>query len=366
MSDLKQLALRAVHEAHGAKFVPFAGYDMPVQYAAGVMTEHLHTREKAGLFDVSHMGQVLLPLGADAALETLVPVDVIGLKEGRQRYGLFTNDAGGVLDDLMIARRAGDLFLVVNASRKEHDIAHMRASINGVTEVTDRALLALQGPLAVTALARLVPSVVDMKFMDVAQVDWNGIQLWISRSGYTGEDGFEISVPAEAAEDFANALLDMDEVLPIGLGARDSLRMEAGMPLYGNDLAEDISPIEAGLTWAINKARRAGGAREGGFPGADRILDEMENGAPRRRVGLRPEGRAPMRAGVPLFDAAEGGTQVGVITSGGFGPSIGAPIAIGLIDSSIATDARLYGEVRGKRLPAAQTDLPFNKPDYKR
>lgn len=366
MSDLKQLPLRAVHEAHGAKFVPFAGYDMPVQYAAGVMSEHLHTREKAGLFDVSHMGQVLLPLGADAALETLVPVDVIGLNEGRQRYGLFTSDAGGVLDDLMIARRAGDLFLVVNAARKAHDIAHMRGTIDGVQEVTDRALLALQGPLAVTALERLVPSVAQMKFMDVAQVAWNGVELWISRSGYTGEDGFEISVPSDAAEGFATALLEMDEVLPIGLGARDSLRMEAGMPLYGNDLAEDISPIEAGLTWAISKARRTGGAREGGFPGADRILDEMENGAPRRRVGLRPEGRAPMRAGVPLFDAAEGGAQVGTVTSGGFGPSIGAPIAMGLIDSSVAADATLYGEVRGKRLPAAQTDLPFNKPDYKR
>jgi aminomethyltransferase len=366
MSDLKHLPLKALHEAQGAKMVPFAGYEMPVQYAAGVMTEHLHTREKAGLFDVSHMGQVLLPLSADAALETLVPADVIGLKEGRQRYGLFTNDAGGVLDDLMIARRAGDLFLVVNASRKEHDIAQMRAAIDGVVEVTDRALLALQGPLAETALVRLVPSVAEMKFMDVAQVDWNGVELWISRSGYTGEDGFEISVPADAAEGFASALLAMDEVMPIGLGARDSLRMEAGMPLYGNDLAEDISLIEAGQAWAVNKARRAGGEREGGFPGADRILGEMQNGAPRRRVGLRPEGRAPMRGGVPLYDAAEGGNQVGVITSGGFGPSIGAPIAMGIIDSAVPADATIYGEVRGKRLPAAQTDLPFYKPTYKR
>jgi len=366
MGDLKNLPLHALHEAHGGKFVPFAGYDMPVQYAAGVMAEHLHTRAKAGLFDVSHMGQVLLPLSADTALETLVPVDVQGLKQGRQRYGLFTNDAGGVLDDLMIARRAGDLFLVVNASRKDHDIAHMRAAIDGVVEVTDRALLALQGPLAETALARMVPSVAEMKFMDVAQVEWDGVELWISRSGYTGEDGFEISVPSDAAEDFAAALLAMDEVLPIGLGARDSLRMEAGMPLYGNDLDEDISPIEAGMTWAVNKVRRAGGDREGGFPGADRILDEMQNGAPRRRVGLRPEGRAPMRGGVLLFDAETGGNQVGVITSGGFGPSIGAPIAMGLIDNAVPADATLFGEVRGKRLPATQTDLPFHKPDYKR
>lgn len=366
MSDLKKLPLHALHEAHGAKFVPFAGHDMPVQYAAGVMAEHLHTREKAGLFDVSHMGQVLLPLSADAALESLVPVDVIGLKEGRQRYGLFTNDTGGVLDDLMIARRAGDLFLVVNASRKDHDIAHLRAAIEGVVDVTDRALLALQGPLADTVLSRLVPSVTAMKFMDVAQVVWNGVELWMSRSGYTGEDGFEISVPADAAASFASALLEMEEVMPIGLGARDSLRMEAGMPLYGNDLSEDISPIEAGLAWAVTKVRRAGGAREGGFPGADWILAEMQTGAPRRRVGLRPEGRAPMRGGVLLFDAAEGGRQIGVITSGGFGPTIGAPIAMGLIDSAVPADATLYGEVRGKRLPAAQTDLPFYKPTYKR
>ena len=366
MSDLKQLPLHALHAELGGKFVPFAGYEMAVQYPAGVMAEHLHTREKAGLFDVSHMGQVLLPLAADVALERLVPVDVQGLKPGRQRYGLFTAENGGVLDDLMIARRAEDLFLVVNASRKEHDIAHLAAHIEGVREVTDRALLALQGPLAETALARLAPGVTAMKFMDVAQTGWGGAELWISRSGYTGEDGFEISVPAVAADGFARALLEMEEVAPIGLGARDSLRLEAGMPLYGQDLDTDISPIEASMTWAINKMRRVGGDREGGFPGAARILSEMTNGAPRRRVGLRPEGRAPMRAGVALFAEPEGGTQIGMITSGGFGPSVGAPIAMGLIDNSIPPDAPLYGEVRGKRLPVAQTGLPFHKPDYKR
>jgi len=366
MGDLKQLPLHALHAELGGKFVPFAGYEMAVQYPAGVMAEHLHTRAKAGLFDVSHMGQVLLPLAADAALEGLVPVDVQGLKPGRQRYGLFTAPNGGVLDDLMIARRENDLFLVVNASRKEHDIAHLSAHIEGVAEVTGRALLALQGPMADTALTRLVPGVAAMKFMDVVQTGWGGAELWISRSGYTGEDGFEISVPAEAADGLARALLEMEEVAPIGLGARDSLRLEAGMPLYGQDLDTDISPIEASMTWAINKIRRAGGAREGGFPGAARILAEIANGPPRRRVGLRPEGRAPMRAGVPLFAAPEGGTQIGMVTSGGFGPSVGAPIAMALIDSSIAPDAALYGEVRGKRLPVAQTDLPFHKPDYKR
>ncbi len=366
MSDLKTLPLDALHQDLGGKMVPFAGYSMPVQYAAGVMAEHLHVREKAGLFDVSHMGQVVMPLAGDAALEGLVPADVIGLKTGRQRYGLFTNAAGGVLDDLMIARREKDLFLVVNASRKDHDIPHLQARIEGVQEVTDRALLALQGPLAETALARLVPSVASMKFMDVAEVEWQGVDLWISRSGYTGEDGYEISVPADSAETFARALIAMEEVLPIGLGARDSLRMEAGMPLYGNDLAEDISPVEAGVTFGINKVRRLGGDREGGFPGADRILNELQNGAPRRRVGLLPDGRAPMRAGVPIFDAAEGGAQIGVITSGGFGPSIGGPIAMGLIDAAVPADTTLFGEVRGKRLPATQTDLPFHKPDYKR
>jgi aminomethyltransferase len=366
MGDLKRLPLHELHAELGGKFVPFAGYEMAVQYPAGVMAEHLHTREKAGLFDVSHMGQVLLPLDADAALEGLVPVDVQGLKCCRQRYGLFTAPNGGVLDDLMIARRRDDLFLVVNASRKEHDIAHLKAHIDGVEEVTDRALLALQGPQAETAMARLVPSVTSMKFMDVVQTDWAGSELWISRSGYTGEDGFEISVPADVADTFARELLEMEEVAAIGLGARDSLRLEAGMPLYGQDLDEDISPIEASMSWAINKVRRKGGDREGGFPGAERILDEMETGAPRRRVGLRPEGRAPMRAGVPLYAEAEGGSEIGMVTSGGFGPSVGAPIAMGLIDNSIPADAPLYGEVRGKRLPVAQADLPFHKPDYKR
>ncbi len=366
MTDLLTLPLNALHEELGGKMVPFAGYAMPVQYPTGLMAEHLHVREKAGLFDVSHMGQILLPLSADAALEGLVPADVLGLKNGRQRYGLFTNDSGGVLDDLMIARRADDLFLVVNAACKDQDIAHLKAHIDGVQPVTDRALLALQGPLAGAAFAKLVPAVADMKFMDVVQTDWNGTELWISRSGYTGEDGFEISVPNDQAEGLARALLDIEDVLPIGLGARDSLRMEAGMPLYGQDLTTEISPVEAGVTFGINKARRTGGDREGGFPGADRILTEMTDGAPRRRVGLRPEGRAPMRAGVPIFDAAEGGAEVGVVTSGGFGPSIGAPIAMGLINSTVPEDATLYGEVRGKRLPASQVELPFHKPDYKR
>jgi aminomethyltransferase len=363
---LTDLPLADLHAALGAKFVPFAGWSMPVQYAAGVMGEHLWTREKAGLFDVSHMGQVRLPKDALEGLEALIPADLLGLPEGRQRYGMFTDGTGGVLDDLMIAHRAGDVFLVVNAARRAHDLAHLRAHLPGVEEVTDRALLALQGPMAAAVLDALVPDVADMRFMDVAVFGWQGVPLWISRSGYTGEDGFEISVPVTAAEGFARALLADDRVAPIGLGARDSLRLEAGLPLYGQDMDESISPVEAGQAWSIGKARRAGGARAGGFPGADVILEQIAHGAPRRRAGLRPEGRAPMRGEVPLFLAPEGGAPVGRITSGGFGPSLGAPMAIGLITAATPPDAPLYGELRGKRLPARQVPLPFVPPGYKR
>mgnify|MGYP002078996626 CR=1 FL=1 len=352
--------------------VPFAGYEMPVQYAAGVMKEHLHTREAAGLFDVSHMGQVILrPKAGMAALvagfEAMMPVDVASLAEGRQRYGLFTNDAGGVLDDLMFANRGDHLFVVVNAGRKAHDIPHMAAHLDKVAEVvpvTDRALLALQGPLAEACLARLEPRVAAMRFMDVGVFGGVFGDLWVSRSGYTGEDGFEISVPAAQAEGFARALLAMAEVLPIGLGARDSLRLEAGLCLYGHDLDESISPVEAGLTWAIQKSRRAGGSREGGFPGADRILRELAEGPSRLRVGLRPEGRAPMREGTALF---RGDAPAGSITSGGFGPSVGAPIAMGYVPAALAaTGTALDGDVRGKRLPVTVAEMPFHPTTYKR
>ncbi len=365
-TDPKNLPLAALHAELGAKFVPFAGWSMPVQYARGVMGEHQWTRENAGLFDVSHMGQVRLPLGADTALETLVPVDVIGLAEGRQRYAMFTNDAGGVLDDLMIARHADALFLVVNAACHAEDVAHLHAHIEGVEEVSGRALLALQGPKAAEALATILPAARDMRFMDSHVVDWNGAALWISRSGYTGEDGFEISIPDEAAEPFARSLLSDDRVEPIGLGARDALRMEAGLPLYGQDMSETISPVEAGQAWAIGKIRRTGGDRAGGFPGADTILDQLTNGAPRRRVGLKPEGRAPMRDGVELYDSADATDPIGHVTSGGFGPTVGHPIALGLIDASVPKDAPLYGDVRGKRLPVTQTTLPFTPHGYKR
>ncbi|MFZ1726390.1 MAG: glycine cleavage system aminomethyltransferase GcvT [Albidovulum sp.] len=374
MADLKRTVLYDLHVSLGGKMVPFAGYEMPVQYPMGVMKEHLHTRAAAGLFDVSHMGQVLLAArsgrieDAALALERLVPVDVLGLKEGRQRYAMFTNDAGGIRDDLMVANRGDHLFLVVNAACKEADFAHLQAHLTDcdLGMVADRALLALQGPKAEAALARLVPDVVDMAFMDVAIRQWDSAELWISRSGYTGEDGFEISVPEKFAVKLAHALLDMVEVEPVGLGARDSLRLEAGMCLYGHDIDTETSPVEANLTWAIQKARRNGGAREGGFPGAARILKELSDGPSRRRVGLRPDGRAPMREGTEIFATPEGGEAIGTITSGGFGPSIEGPMAMAYLPADLTEGSTVYGEVRGKRLPATIAQMPFQPTKYKR
>ncbi|NNL18098.1 MAG: glycine cleavage system aminomethyltransferase GcvT [Boseongicola sp.] len=373
MSDLKRTALYDLHVSLGAKMVPFAGYEMPVQYAAGVMKEHLHTRNAAGLFDVSHMGQVVLRAksgkieDAALALETLVPVSILALAEGRQRYALFTNEGGGIMDDLMVANRGDHLFLVVNAACKEADIAHLRSQLCDtcdVTPITDRALIALQGPEAEAALATLVPEVAEMKFMDVATHHWDGVDLWISRSGYTGEDGYEISLPAADVSRFSEALLALDVVEPIGLGARDALRLEAGLCLYGSDLDATTSPVEGALEWAIQKVRRRGGAREGGFPGAERILDELENGAPRRRVGLLPEGRAPMRAGTGIF---AGDVKIGEVTSGAFGPTLQAPMSMGYIDTAhAATGTVLEGEVRGKRMPLTVADMPFRPSNYKR
>ena len=369
MSDPISLPLADLHAELGGKMVPFAGYSMPVQYPAGVMAEHLHVRDKAGLFDVSHMGQVVLRGdGAALALEGLLPVNVVGLAEGRQRYGLLMLPDGGVADDLMFANRGDHLLLVVNGAMKHADMEILRAGLPGLSvEMLDgRALLALQGPLAETVLEAMVPGVAAMKFMDVRSFDWNGADLWISRSGYTGEDGYEISVPVAQAEAFARALLTSDDVMPIGLGARDSLRLEAGMPLYGQDLTADISPVEADLGWAIQKIRRTGGDRAGGFPGADRVLAELDNGPKRRRVGLLPEGRAPMRMGVMLYGSDTATAPIGTVTSGGFGPSVGAPIAMGYVPDGTVTGTVLYGDVRGKRLPVTVTDLPFHQPRYKR
>ncbi|MFE3837218.1 glycine cleavage system aminomethyltransferase GcvT [Pseudogemmobacter sonorensis] len=373
MTDLARLPLHDLHLGLGGKMVPFAGYEMPVQYPAGVLKEHLHTRAAAGLFDVSHMGQVILRPKAGMetlalALEALMPVDVLGLAEGRQRYGLFTDETGGILDDLMFANRGSHFYLVVNAARKAHDFAHLAGHLADVAEVevqANRALLALQGPKAEAALARLEPGVAGMRFMDSEIFITEFGEIWVSRSGYTGEDGFEISIHPGGAQALARALLEMEEVLPVGLGARDSLRLEAGLCLYGHDIDETTSPVEAGLTWAIQKARRTGGARTGGFPGAARILRELAEGPERLRVGLRPEGRAPMREGVELF--ATDGTPMGRITSGGFGPTAAVPVAMGYVPTAFAAPGtRLEAELRGKRLPVETAALPFVATNYKR
>ncbi len=374
MPDLKRTPLHALHQSLGAKMVPFAGYEMPVQYGLGVMKEHLHTRDKAGLFDVSHMGQVVVKgasyEAAALALETLIPVDILGLGENRQRYGFFTNDAGGIKDDLMLANRGDHVFIVVNAACKAADIAAMKAALEPevmVTEVTDRALIALQGPAAEAVLSSLNPAAAKMRFMDVATLTLNGVEAWVSRSGYTGEDGYEISVPEEAAGDIGRTLLDHSDVEAIGLGARDSLRLEAGLCLYGHDIDAATTPAEAALTWAIQKVRRKGGDREMGVPGADQILAQMAEGAPRKRVGLLPEGRAPMREGVDLFASEEADQPIGKITSGGFGPTVGGPVAMGYVTADLATPGtKIFGELRGKRQPLTVAKTPFTPANFKR
>lgn len=372
---LKKTPLHALHLSLGARMVPFAGYEMPVQYPAGVLKEHLQTRAGAGLFDVSHMGQVVVRAKSgryeDAALafESLVPVDILGLAEGRQRYGFFTDENGGILDDLMITHLDDHLFVVVNAACKEADVAHMQKHIGGRCDITvlDRALVALQGPRAVDVLAELWADVAAMKFMDVRHCRLHDISCLVSRSGYSGEDGFEISVPANKAEDVARRLLEHPDAQPIGLGARDSLRLEAGLCLYGNDIDTTTTPVEAALEWAMQKARRTGGARAGDFPGAARILGELDNGAARRRVGLKPEGKAPVRGHSKLYADAEGKTEIGEVTSGGFGPSVEGPIAMGYVPVSHASvGTQIYAEVRGKYLPATVAALPFITPTYKR
>jgi aminomethyltransferase len=375
-SELKRTPLHALHVARGGKMVAFAGYDMPVQYATGVLREHLHTRSCAGLFDVSHMGQIALrPKSgrvedAALALERLVPQDILGVAPGRQRYAQFTNGQGGILDDLMVANFGSHLFLVVNAACKADDEAHLLASLSEICVIeplADRALLALQGPKAEAVLAKLCPDAAAMRFMDAGPHRVNGIDCYVSRSGYTGDDGFEISVPAEQAEALASALLENSDALSIGLGARDSLRLEAGLCLYGHDIDTTTTPVEGALEWSIQKSRRHGGARAGGFPGADKILSQLADGAPRRRVGLRPEGRAPVREGAPLFADAASSQQIGAVTSGGFGPSINAPIAMGYLPSSHATlDSLVFAELRGQRLPLRVAATPFVPNTYKR
>ena len=373
---LKHTPLYQLHLDLGARMVPFAGYEMPVQYPNGILKEHLHVRAAAGLFDVSHMGQFEIRSrngdseGVARALESVVPMDIVGLAPGRQRYALLTNEHGGIRDDLMIAR-LGDRFLIVaNAACKDADEVYLREAMSHactIERIEDRALMALQGPGAEAALAGLAPDVRSMRFMDFRTTDVMNVACFVSRSGYTGEDGFEISLPGSHAEAVARELLKNSNVAMIGLGARDSLRLEAGLCLYGSDLDATTTPVEAALEWSIQKARRTGGSREGNFPGAQTILHQLANGAPRRRVGLRPEGRAPIRHGAKLFSGQDVADAIGVVTSGGFGPSVNAPVAMGYVTSTgDVAGGTIYADLRGTRVPLRLSALPFISTTYKR
>ena len=365
--NLRRTPLYDLHVALGGKMVPFAGYELPVHYEPGILKEHLHARAKAGLFDVSHMGQATLAGGDPAAaLETLTPADVKGLKEGQQRYALLLNQEGGIKDDFMVARIAGEdaLHLVVNGATKEGDFAYIADELGDTAELTPlpgRALLALQGPAAEAVLSRLAPEAAGLAFMKIARMTVAGVPAIVSRSGYTGEDGYEISIAAEDAVRVARAILDEPEVLPIGLGARDSLRLEAGLCLYGHDLDEDIDPVSANLVWSIGKRRRS----EGGFPAADKILGLIANGAKQKRVGIQPGSKAPAREGTVITDKT--GRAIGRITSGGFGPSANAPVAMGYVDREFTADGtEIDLLIRGKPCPAQVAPMPFVPHRYKR
>lgn len=374
-APLKRTPLHALHVPLGARMAPFAGYDMPLHYADGVLKEHRHTRTAAGLFDVSHMGQIVLrPKSRDMAdaarvLERLVPADILGLASGRQRYTFLTNGSGGILDDLMVANRGDHYLLVVNAACKETDEVLLRDSLSKDYDVerTDHVLIALQGPKAEAALAKFAPNCVDMWFMEVREMKIMGTPCVVARSGYTGEDGFEISMPSDVAREIVEGLLEDPDVAPAGLAARDTLRLEAGLCLYGADIDAATTPAMAGLGWTIPAVRRPDGQRAGGFPGAAIILDELDRGIAARRVGLASEGRTPVRAEAPLFAEEAGSAPVGHVTSGGFGPSLDRPIAMGYVPTELSKlGTRLFAEVRGKRLPTVVASLPFVEHRYKR
>ena len=368
---LKRTPLYDLHRELGARLVPFAGYEMPVQYPTGILAEHAHTRSAAGLFDVSHMGQVRLTArpgqNAAKALETLVPGDITGLAAGQQRYTQFTNDTGGILDDLMVTSTGDHLLAVFNAACKESDLAHVQKHLAATCEIEPmfaRGLLALQGPQAAQALARLAPAVATMKFMTGAFFVIDGARCYVTRSGYTGGDGYEISTPADATEAIARKLLAQPEVKPIGLGARDSLRLEAGLCLYGHDIDTTTTPVEAGLLWSIGKERRIGGSREGGFPGASVNQKQIAEGAPRKRVGLLPEGKAIAREGAEI---ALAGKTIGKVTSGGFAPTLGRAVAMGYVERAhSANGTKVDLVVRGKPVPAEIVSMPFVKHAYYR
>ncbi|MDX1528631.1 MAG: glycine cleavage system aminomethyltransferase GcvT [Gammaproteobacteria bacterium] len=365
----KKTPLFELHQRQGAKMTEFAGFAMPVHYRDGILKEHAHTREAASVFDVSHMGQLAVS-GKDAAamLERLLPVDVVGLKENRQRYALITNQRGGIIDDLMVTNAGEYFFLVVNASRKQKDLAHFESNLEGdcsLSMLEDRALVAIQGPQAAAAMKRIAPESRELLFMQARPLEVAGIACLVSRSGYTGEDGFEISVPSDDALELASALMSDNGVRPAGLGARDTLRLEAGLCLYGQDIDEDTTPVEAGLQWALSNVRRRGGARAGGYPGFETIARQLAEGVDRVRVGIRPEGRAPVRGETELVDKS--GKKVGKITSGGYGASVGGPVAMAYVETSYATEnTRLDAMVRGKARPVRVAKLPFVRPRYYR
>jgi aminomethyltransferase len=362
--------LNALHDELKGKMVPFAGYRMPVQYPTGIIKEHQHTREHAGLFDVSHMGQVLLTgKNVDRALERLVPVDIEALDNNKQTYALFTNEQGGILDDLIITRWADDkLFVVVNAACKDQDIEHIKNNLGPdikVEPLIGQALLALQGPTAKDVMLDIAPDTRELVFLSGCHTTIAGAECYITRSGYTGEDGFEISLSGEHADKIARHILANKEVLPIGLGARDSLRLEVGLCLYGHDMNTETSPVEASLSWSIAKSRRTGGDKEGGFPGATTVLKQLAEGVSRKRIGLLVTGRVPVREGAELQDA--NGTKVGVVTSGGFGATLGAPVAMGYVQADLsAIGTQLNAIVRGKPVPVQVAKMPFVPQRYYR
>jgi aminomethyltransferase len=371
---LKRTPLYELHCELGAKLTEFAGYEMPVQYSLGILGEHQHTRTKAGLFDVSHMGQIILRGSSyqetALAFERAIPMDVLGLKVGRQRYGFLTTDGGGILDDLMFSNRKDHIFAVLNAACKDSDIVHLRTLLEpeiSIEVIENRALIALQGPASETVLSEFNSQISAMKFMDVETLSIAGAECWISRSGYTGEDGFEISIPSSAAEAITRSILSKQEVEFIGLGARDSLRLEAGLCLYGHDIDEETTPVEASLTWAIQKARRTNGERANGFLGDDIITQQLDTGTYRKRVGFLPQTRAPMREGVEIYETESSKEVIGKITSGGYGPTVGYPVAMGYINSEyVDSNDNLFGELRGKRVPVKIAQLPFVPLNFKR
>ncbi|MFQ3354522.1 MAG: aminomethyltransferase [Paracoccaceae bacterium] len=373
---MNKTALHDLHMKANAKMVPFAGYEMPVQYPLGVMNEHLQTRNSVGIFDVSHMGQIIVrPKSgqmseAALALEKLAPICLLSLLKGKQRYTMLTNSSGGIIDDLMVANYGQYFLLIVNASCKGNDLNHLKSNLEEscyVENINNRSLIALQGPKSESVIRKLVGDSIKMQFMDCEVLYLAGIECWVSRSGYTGEDGFEISIPNESVQFVTSLLLDDLSVELIGLGARDSLRLEAGLCLYGHDIDTQTSPIEASLSWCIHKARRVGGIREGGFPGSKRILHELEHGPKRRRVGILPTGRAPMREGTILFSSANKQEQIGIVSSGGFSPTLERPISMGYVLTKFSqTGTEIFGEVRGKLQPAIIDKIPFKSTNYKK